>query len=183
MSNALEHAVVDLKGKIAERIALLREDNNWRELQRLYAGLGVLEDLCGMPKTDLSDLLEIGGASAAPKIGKFDFVSDAPLEAAKKYLRMISPKQKAASLDEILTALESGGLKANRDELRISLSRSTVEIYKAGEDIYGLIENFPNVKRGVPGRKKSTANGQPSPPPQQEEVAVPDVAIHKEGPQ
>jgi hypothetical protein len=47
-------------------------------------------------------------------------------------------------------------LKPNRDELRLSLSRSTVEIYKAGDDVYGLVENFPNVKRGTPGRKKST---------------------------
>jgi hypothetical protein len=126
-----------------------------RELQRLYSGLGVLEELCGLPKTDLSSLLDIAGSGTA-RIEKYAFVSDTPLDAAKKYLRMIAPKQKAASLEEILAALESGGLKPNRDELRLSLSRSTVEIYKAGEDVYGLVENFPNVKRGTPGRKKST---------------------------
>jgi hypothetical protein len=158
MTDALETAVLELKGKISERIAMLKDDANWRELQRLYSGLGVLEELCGMPKTDLGSLLDIGGTGASPKIAKYEFVSDTPLDAAKKYLRLISPKQKAASLDEILAALESGGLQPNRDELRISLSRSTTEIYKAGEDVYGLLENFPNVRRGTPGRRKN-ANG------------------------
>ena len=69
---------------------------------------------------------------------------------------MIVPKQKAASLDEIMTALKSGGLEPNRDDLRISLSRSTTEIYKAGDDIYGLLESFPQIKRGTPGRRKTT---------------------------
>ena len=84
MSDALENAVIDLKGKIAERIALLKDDDNWRELQRLYSGLGVLEELCKLPKTDLGSLLEIGGSDASPKIDKFQFVADTPLDAAKK---------------------------------------------------------------------------------------------------
>lgn len=154
MSDALENAVADLKGKIAERVSLLKEDQNWRELMRLYSGLGVLEELCKLPKTDLASLLEIGGESG-PRIGKYDFITDSPLEAAKKYLRMILPKQKAASLEEIVAALKSGGLTPNRDELRISLSRSTTEIYKAGEDIYGLLESFPQIKRGTPGRRRA----------------------------
>jgi hypothetical protein len=158
MSDALENAIADLKGKIAERVALLKDDENWRELQRLYSGLGVLEELCKLPKTDLTALLDIGGADAGPRIGKYDFIADQPLDAAKKFLRMIAPKQKVASMDEIMAALKSGGLTPSRDELRLSLSRSTVEIYKAGDDIYGLLENFPQIKqqRGTPGRKKST---------------------------
>src|SRR6266581_158732 len=154
MSGALENAVAELKGKIAERIALLKDDENWRELQRLHALLGPLEEYCQMPKTEFSTLLGIGSDDAL-KIAPYEFAGLPPLEAAKKYLRKIAPKQKAASLDEIVAALDSGNLKANRDELRTSLSRSTVEIYKAGEDIYGLVENFPHIKRGTPGRKKS----------------------------
>lgn len=163
MSDALENAVIDLKGKISERIALLKDDDNWRELQRLYSGLGVLEELCKLPKTDLGSLLEISGSDASPKIDKFQFVADTPLDAAKKYLRMIAPKQKAASLDEIVAALLTGGRTADRNELRLSLSRSTTEIYKAGEDIYGLLESFPQIKRGTPGRKKSANGTAPAP--------------------
>ncbi len=156
MSDALENAVAELKGKIAERIAVLKDDDNWRELQRLYSGLGVLEELCGWPKTDLSSLLEIGGSDSLPKVEKYQFVGLTPLDAAKRFLSMIAPKQKAASLDEIISALSTGGLSGvNRNDLRISLSRSTTEIYKAGEDIYGLLSSFPQIKRGTPGRKKS----------------------------
>jgi len=185
MSDALENAVADLKGKIAERVALLKDDENWRELQRLYSGLGVLEELCKLPKTDLSALLDIGGVDAGPRIGKYDFVADQPLDAAKKFLRMIAPKQKVASMDEIMAALKSGGLTPSRDELRLSLSRSTVEIYKAGEDIYGLVENFPHIKRGTPGRKKSTSNGVTGSQSgaSQADDLVPDSEVHKEGPQ
>jgi hypothetical protein len=154
MADALTDAVVELKLKIAELVAAFQADENWREIQRLHAGLNALEEICKVPKTDLVALLGIG-IEGRPKIKQYEFAGLPPLEAAKQYLRKIAPDQKAASLDEILVVLESGGLKANRDDLRISLSRSTTEIYKAGEDIYGLVENFPHIKRGTPGRKKS----------------------------
>jgi hypothetical protein len=165
MGDALENAVAELMGKIAERVGALQQDENWRELQRLYSGLGVLEELCGLPKTDLGSILGIVG-DAGPKIEKYQFVGIPPLDAAKRYLGMIAPKQKAASLDEIISALATGGLTSvNRNDLRISLSRSTTEIYKAGEDIYGLLASFPQIKRGTPGRKKS-ANGAATVPPE-----------------
>jgi hypothetical protein len=160
MPDALENAVIDLRGKIAEQVATLQAEASWREIRRLHAAINALEDIREMPRTDLASILGIG-AEDRPKISKYEFAGLPPLEAAKQYLRKIAPNQKAASLDEIVTALESGNLKANRDELRISLSRSTTEIYKTGEDIYGLVENFPHIKRGTPGRKRSaTANGQ-----------------------
>lgn len=164
MTDTLMNAVADLRGKIAERVSALKQDDNWQELQRLYTGLGVLEDLCGMPKTELPTLLGLDTENG-PKIGKYEFAGLPALEAAKQYLRKIAPQQKAASLDEIIAALDSGGLKANREELRISLSRSTFEIYKAGDDIYGLVESFPHIKRGTPGRKKQTAESSISEPP------------------
>lgn len=157
MTDSLQTAVTDLKSRIGIHILALRENQDWREIQRLYAGLGVLEDLCGLARTDLSSLLGIGDAATA--IGKLEFAGQPPLDAAKQYLQKIAPKQKAASLDDILDALQRGGLKANRDDLRISLSRS-IEIYKAGEDIYGLVESFPHIKRRNPGRRKAaTGNG------------------------
>jgi hypothetical protein len=162
MVDALEIAVVDLKGKIAEQVAALRAEESWREIQRLHAGLNALEEICKLPRTDLATVLGIG-SDDRPKIKQYEFAGLPPLEAAKQYLRKIAPNQKAASLDEILAALESGDLKGvNRDDLRISLSRSTTEIYKAGDDIYGLVDSFPHIKRGTPGRKKST-NGAPAP--------------------
>jgi hypothetical protein len=154
MADALENAVVDLKGKIAEQVIALQAEASWREIQRLHTGLNALEDICKLPRTELAAVLGIGSIDR-PTIKPYEFAGLPALDAAKQYLRKIAPNQKAASLDQILTGLESGNLKANRDELRISLSRSTTEIYKTGEDIYGLVENFPHIKRGTPGRRKS----------------------------
>jgi hypothetical protein len=181
MTDVLANAELDLKSKIAEHVAALQAQESWLEIRRIHAALNALEGIRKVPKTDLVTLLGIGSGEDRPKIGSYDFVADSPLDAAKKYLRMIAPKQKAASLDEILAALKSGGLNPDRDELRISLSRSTTEIYKVGDDVYGLLENFPNVRRGMPGRKKSTANGSQSGGTGQTfETPVSDSEISKE---
>lgn len=157
MAEPLEAAVTDLKAKISERISVLQQNEDWREVLRLYGGLGVLEELCHMPKTELTSLLGLD-ASNTPAVGKYEFAGQPPLEAAKKYLRKIAAQQKAASLDEIIAGLEKGGLTGvKRDELRISLSRSTFEIYKVSDDVYGLVENFPHIKRVAPKRKGTQA--------------------------
>jgi hypothetical protein len=139
-------------------------NQHWREIQKLYTGLGVLEGLCNQPKTELSTLLGIGSEADVPKIEKWDFAGMEPLDAAKKYLRMIAPKRKAAPLDEIVKSLEEGGLKAGRDDLRISLSRSTYEVYKVSDDVYGLLEFFPHVKEKRGSAKKKAAAGEPADP-------------------
>lgn len=175
MADALEMAVLDLKGKISEQVGILKGEAHWREIQRLHAALNALEEYRNLPKTDLAAVLGISG-NDQPTVKPYEFAGLPPLEAAKQYLRKIAPEQKAASLDQIVAALDLGNLKANRDDLRTSLSRSTVEIYKAGEDIYGLVENFPHIKRGSPGRKK-TANGITVDAPAQE----PADSVPKEG--
>src|SRR6266852_2321609 len=101
MADALENAVVDLKGKIAEQVAALRAEESWREIQRLHAGLNALEEICKLQRTDLATVLGIG-SDERPKIKQYEFAGLPPLEAAKQYLRKISPAQKAASLDEII---------------------------------------------------------------------------------
>jgi hypothetical protein len=158
MADVLLGSVDAVKKEIYERISELQGDPIWRDIQRLYQGLGNLEDLCGIPRTELGALMGISiSTNDGPTIDKFEFVTDTPLEAAKKFLRKIAARQKAASMDEIVNALGRGGLvKIDRDELAESLSRSTAQIYKVSDDVYGLLENFPNVRRGSPGRKKST---------------------------
>ncbi len=164
MDDSLMAAIGTVKVKITEQIAALQDDPTWHEIKKLYQGLGTLEELWGVPKTDLSALLGIAGDSTAT-ISKYEFAGQPPLEAAKQYLRKILAKgQKAASLDDILAALEQGGLTAKRDDLRLSLSRSTTEIVKTDNDVYGLLEAFPHIKRGSPGRKKGQqANGATQP--------------------
>jgi hypothetical protein len=158
VDDSLIAAIGTVKARISDRIATLQDDPTWQEIKKMYQGLGTLEDMCGMPKTDLSALLGISSDGAAA-VGKYEYAGQPPLEAAKRYLRKIAPKQTAASLDDIIAALEKGDLKANKDELRLSLSRSTTEIYKAGDDIYGLVESFPHIRRGTPGRRKGAKAG------------------------
>jgi len=161
MTKSLESAVEELRAQIARHVEELQQNEHWREIRKLHAGLGVLEGLCGQPQTELSALLGLSNENAGPKISEWEFAGMQPLDAAKNYLRMIAPKKKAAKLDEILKGLEEGGLKgANREDLRISLARSTYEVYKIGDDLYGLLEFFPHVKRERGASKKKAANGE-----------------------
>jgi hypothetical protein len=56
-----------------------------------------------------------------------------------------------------MEALETGGVQGNKETLRMSLSRSTWDVAKVGDDLYGLLEFYPHVKRGAKGKKAATA--------------------------
>src|SRR2546421_189104 len=63
------------------------------------------------------------------------------------------------------------------DKLRVSLARSTFEVAKVGDDRFGLLEYYPHVKRGTPGRKKK---GDTESQPTTGETVVPDAAASAE---
>jgi hypothetical protein len=135
------------------------QDEKMDELKKLISGLNTLEDLCGQPKTALASLFgfwDQGSPGAGVKIDPAEFWSKDPLEAAKEYLRRLGRAGiKSATFPEIIAAIRSGGGDpGNEDRLRLSLSRSTYEVAKIGEDRYGLIEFFEYVKRERGGRKK-----------------------------
>ena len=46
MTDSLEKATAELREKIAEHVTAMQQDEHWREIQKLYVGLGVLEGLC-----------------------------------------------------------------------------------------------------------------------------------------
>ena len=61
-----------------------------------------------------------------------------------------------ASVQEIVSALSRGGLELNsaqESDLRIGLSRSTLDLSKVKDDYYCLLEFLPHIKRGKKGRK------------------------------
>ena len=61
---------------------------------------------------------------------------------------------------EIVDSLQAGGCRVNDEaELRVSLGRSTYEIAKVGNDVYGLLEFYPHIKRGK--KKKPGAVEEP----------------------
>jgi hypothetical protein len=88
------------------------------------------------------------------RVREGEFYGLEPLDAAKRFLKK---KGEAASLDAIIAGIASGGVTANKDDLRMSLSRSTWDVAKVGEDLYGLLEFYPHVRRGRKAKKAAAA--------------------------
>jgi len=119
------------------------------EIQKLLTGLNTLEDLCSEKKTTLGEIFNFNSPAHGEQgmsIRPDEFYGLEPLVAAKKYLK--KPK-KAVPFKEITAAIRAGGGDpGNEEKLKVSLARSTWDIVKIGEDMFGLIEFYPHVKRG-----------------------------------
>lgn len=158
MSSPFETAAAEARRIAAEHAATLKNHPSMGELIRVHTGLNALEDLMQQPRTSLGDLLGLGdltagGGSQLSRVKFDDFVGMPALDAAKKYLRTGT---NARPFAEIVSAIKAGGGKIDdEDKLAVGLSRSTLDIIKIG-DAYGLLEHYPNVKRGA--KKKKTAD-------------------------
>ena len=150
MAEAPEHirkTLEDFKQQLSVRMA---------EAARVLAVVNALEDQLGLPKTtlggggitwsqSLSEDLRVtdagAGAAASPQnIRPDEYLGDAPLDAAKKYLRRI---RRAAPLAEIAEAISKGGAAVKgadwKADLDNSLLRSTREVVKVNDETYGLV--------------------------------------------
>lgn len=159
MTESLVTATEEVRKRAMDLVQAIMQDEKMDELKKLVSGLNTLEDLCGQPKTVLASLFgfwEEGSPGTGVKIDPAEFWGKDPLDAAKDYLRKLGRAGvKSAAFSEIVAAIRSGGGDpGNEDRLRLSLSRSTYEVAKIGEDRYGLIEFFDHVKRERGGRKK-----------------------------
>ena len=152
MDDTLKAAADQVKQQLRDKVEAIKADPQMAEVLKLQKGLNSLEDILGEPYTSLSELFGLDSAEVGVKPGEFYGLE--PLDAAKRYLKKRGGSPR--SLVDIVEALKMGGCSASRDDLRLSLSRSTYDIVKAGEDLYGLIEYFPHVKRG---RKKKLNDG------------------------
>lgn len=86
---------------------------------------------------------------------RWEFTGKPPLVAAKTYLRLVGEPR---PFDDIVAAIRKhGGDPGSIEHLKTALSRSTLDIVKVpGEDdIYGLLEFFPHIKRQ--GKRKKGA--------------------------
>lgn len=147
--NALDQARQDLAAKVAE----IKSTPLMLEVLELHQMLNGLESLLKEPKTSLGSLFNLTPEDGEATIRvRFDeFVGLTSLDAAKKYLRKCSD---ARPFPEIAGAIRNGGGKVdNEEDLRTSLSRSTLDIIKIG-DRYGAIEKYPHVKRGGKIKRK-----------------------------
>lgn len=133
-----------LRRRVVRVVEEIKADEKMGELLRVKKLLNAVEEEYAMPQTTLAELFKLEDAGVAVKPGEFYGLS--PLEAAKRYL---SKRGEARPLAEIASAIKEGGAKlTDEGELRLSLSRSTMEVAKVGPDFYGLVEFYPHVKRG-----------------------------------
>jgi hypothetical protein len=152
-------AAEKVRADIAERAEELKAHPAMAEIVRKKHALNALETLMGEQITSLADIL--GLEAESPQASELqlkpdEYYSLEPLEAAKRYLKR---RGEARSFSEILAAIRSAGCRADSEErLRESLTRSTYEVAKVGQDYFGLTE-FYGIKRG--GKKRKFDNGEP----------------------
>lgn len=155
MSNTLMASIAELRAKLENDISEIKNDPKMIEMIKTYKTLNILEDFVGEPRTSLSSIFNLDQEKETSTTRRDEFYGLIPLEAAKRFLRK---KGRACQFTEIVDAIRSGGCEvSSKDDLRVSLGRSTLEIAKVGDDLYGLVEFYPHIKRGR--KKASSKNG------------------------
>jgi len=162
MNEALMSAISELRSQVESLAAEILQDGRVARMQKLLIGLNTLEDLCGESKTTLGGVFSFGTPgtpmeSSMSTVQPDEFYGLEPLVAAKKYLK--KPK-KAVSFKEIAAAIRAGGGDpGNEEKLKVSLARSTWDVVKIGEEMFGLLEFYPHVKRGNKKAKAADQTG------------------------
>jgi hypothetical protein len=160
MSNGFTDTIEKLRGEIGSHISALKNNPEWAQVEKLYRALGTIEELADVPRSTLADLFGFAEAHAAggggARVKPGEFIGMPAIEAAKAY--MGKKKAEAATLDEIMEAIKTGGANsATRESVATSLARSTWDVVKApGQELYQLVKYTPQVRRG----KKRSAGAQ-----------------------
>lgn len=153
MSETLNAAIEELRDELSESIEQMKQDTKMVAILRLHAALNTMESLVGQPPTSLAAAFALEPTTI---VQAGDFYGMNPLKASKRFLKM---KGKAAPLDEIISAIRSGGAVVKSvEQLRVSLGRSNQDIAKVGPDHYGLLEFYPHVQRGKKGKTDPDGN-------------------------
>jgi hypothetical protein len=158
MNEQVQTAADAIRSEVTQKANSLMADPQMTELVQLIHGLNALEGILQKPKTTLASLFLVKGEAPASvtatnvTVARDEFVHIPALEAAKRYLRKVgkTTAKEARTLDEIVNAIKSGGGEVpNISVLRTQLIRSTADIKKVSEDVFGLLEWYPK-KRGRP---------------------------------
>lgn len=166
MSDPIQEMAAKLLEQLHTKVQALKETSEMQEVLKLHRALNALEEITqpGTPTT-LASVFGLGAepeaaGSAVPRfqLKPWEFTGLLPLEAAKKYLKLAGEPR---SISDIADAINRhGGSAGSIDHLKTSLTRSTLDIVKVGEDMYGPIEFFPHIKRsGKPKKKTGATNG------------------------
>jgi len=149
-------AIEELRSEVKALADEILTDPRLNEIKRRLTVLNGLEDLEAQPKTVLSTLFNFGegGKHSDLAIAPDEFHGKEPLDAAKRYLEKRGDAgEKSALFQDIVAAIrKGGGDPGNEEKLKVSLARSTWDVTKIGEDRFGLLKFFPEIKRG--GKKK-----------------------------
>lgn len=144
MSQAIAAAAAEIIQQLQAKVDALKAQPEMAEVLRLHAALNTLESLADVSLTSLASVFGLDAARTA--LRRDEFFGLSPLEAAKKYLKI---RGEARPFDEIVEAIQAHGVgRVDRDQLRMSLSRSTYEIALIERDVYGLVEFYPGLQRG-----------------------------------
>jgi hypothetical protein len=182
MSDPIQEAAATVLEQLRAKVQAVKETPEMQEVLRLHRALNALEGLTQAPSTTLAAVFGLGAEgesmAAGPIIQRlqltdWEFTGLGPLEAAKKYLKKAGAPR---AIGEIVAAINDHGGKAGSvDHLKTSLTRSTLDIVKVNDDMYGLLEHFPHMKRtGKPKKKAGATNGAPV----EEEGELPDDEEH-----
>lgn len=125
----------------------------------LHRALNGLEDAIPRGRTTLAEVfgLEAATGGVGPSLGvqlkAWEFTGMAPLVAAKHYLRKMGEPR---SFEDIVRAIrEHGGNPGSPDHLKTALTRSTFDVVKVSDEMYGPIEAFPHIKRSSSKKRKT----------------------------
>jgi hypothetical protein len=154
MNETILKTVSELRTQLGEKVEEIKKDERMEDILKIYKTIVTLEELAEVPVTSLADVFGFSESNVA--IRRDEFYGLTPLEAAKRFIKK---RGRACTLDEIAGGIRSGGCQDFKEEdLGKSLSRSTMEIAKVGEDLYGLVEFYPNIRRERK-RRTSEKNG------------------------
>ena len=181
MADELLGAIEALKNKALSQVEALKAVPEMTELIKIHSALNTLEGLCGNEKTALAELFGLDRPTSEekkPSIVKVgEYFGKKPLEAAKLFLKM---RGRPATLEEIVENLAIGSCDVkSKEELRVSLGRSTFEVARLNDNTFDLLERYPDVmnQRLAAARKRPANNGGSQEPSAPTSNSEPETAV------
>lgn len=169
MNDTIQGMATTLRTQLQEKVDAIKATPEMEEILRLHRALNGLEEAIPRERTTLAEVFGLGpeavGAGTPLSFRKtealkqWEFTGMQPLQAAKHFLKKVGEPR---HINEIVSAIrDHGGNPGSVDHLKTALTRSTFDVVKVSDDMYGPIEAFPHIKRTGRWNKKKggTANG------------------------
>jgi hypothetical protein len=181
MGDEIHEAAGKLLERLQAKVDILKATPEMEEVLKLQRALNAMEELIARPPTTLAEVFgleSVAGGDRTKSLKPWEFTGMKPLEAAKHYLRKMGEPR---MIDDIVDAIrDHGGNPGSVDHLKTSLTRSTLDVVKVNEEMYGPIEAFKHISRkGKP--KKSAGAAQAAEADSEAEEEAPDTDTPEAG--